>query len=772
MPVTGAKFVAPAVALTLLALTLLGGVWLLGGQASAGSSIIVNSTSHPGAGVCDLTECTLHEALGVANANNGQDTITFDLTVFPPGAPAMIAVSGAALPFSSDPDGVIIDGTGAGVIIDGIALAATEGGLVFHSAPGIGLSGVVLRSLTVRNFPGIGIHICGGPIASLQCDEDLTGTELTDVSVTGNGDEGIEIQGRNVSNTTLDECDSSSNAGAGARVRALANLTHTSVTSCSAIDNGTQGVQLRGATGAANTAVSDVMVTGNNNDGVWLRSPGDITDSEVDQVTAVDNATGVHIDATGSATGVTFSSISSNANVTGIKIEADQNLSGIDLSGVTTNDNTAREGVWIDAGGSISDGAITDCDSNRNANAGVSVNAAGSITHFTVTDCTANDNTNQGLEFHGFTGVEDVTVENMTATGNNNDGVWIKSSGGNNVGTTVSGTTAIDNNSGIHLDAGGQTVDASLTNNLLTDNLRGIRLEGAGGIIGSSAFSNTLLDNTTGIEVEGLAGVHFNRISGNSVGARETGAGTLDAENNWWGCNAGPDTPGCDTTEGAVDGDPWLLLELTVDPAAIATNGATSLSADVTSNSDGADTSSQGAIMDSTPITFETDLGSVGSKEITKGTLNGSAEATLTADEGPGTATASASLDNETVSDMIEVTPATPTPSPTPSPTDAPSPSPDLLIWGDHNCSGSADPVDALLILRFDAGLNANTGECPNLGQVVDVKVASPHPWGDVDCGGDVTPVDSLKILRYDAGLGVTQALGCPLLGAQVAVAE
>ena len=92
--------------------------------------------------------------------------------------------------------------------------------------------------------------------------------------------------------------------------------------------------------------------------------------------------------------------------------------------------------------------------------------------------------------------------------------------------------------------------------------------------------------------------------------------------------------------------------------------------------------------------------------------------------------------------------------------------------WGDSNCSGSADPVDSLLTLRFDAGLGTNTGDCPDFGQVVDVQNASPHPWGDVDCGGEVTPVDSLKVLRFDAGLSVTQEAECPLMGSEVLVVE
>jgi hypothetical protein len=127
---------------------------------------------------------------------------------------------------------------------------------------------------------------------------------------------------------------------------------------------------------------------------------------------------------------------------------------------------------------------------------------------------------------------------------------------------------------------------------------------------------------------------------------------------------------------------------------------------------------------------------------------------------------------------------ATPTGSPlpgTPTPTQTPTPFPtgttptatgagQQVAWGDHNCSGSADPVDGLLNLRHDAGLGTETGDCPDLGTEVDVVGASLHPWGDVDCNGTVDPVDALKLLRYDAGLEVAQEEGCPEIGEEVAV--
>ncbi len=114
---------------------------------------------------------------------------------------------------------------------------------------------------------------------------------------------------------------------------------------------------------------------------------------------------------------------------------------------------------------------------------------------------------------------------------------------------------------------------------------------------------------------------------------------------------------------------------------------------------------------------------------------------------------------------------ATPLATPTPSATATP-PAGESVVWGDNNCSGSANPVDSLLTLRHDAGLSANTGSCPRMGAVVDVQNASSHAWGDVDCGGDVTPVDSLKLLRYDAGLSVTQEASCPATGSDVLLVE
>jgi hypothetical protein len=64
-----------ALLMAALALVLLAGV-LLAKPAHA-KAFTVNSTNHPGSGVCDATECTLEEAINEANDNGVSDTIGF-----------------------------------------------------------------------------------------------------------------------------------------------------------------------------------------------------------------------------------------------------------------------------------------------------------------------------------------------------------------------------------------------------------------------------------------------------------------------------------------------------------------------------------------------------------------------------------------------------------------------------------------------------------------------------------------------------------------------
>ena len=82
------------------------------------------------------------------------------------------------------------------------------------------------------------------------------------------------------------------------------------------------------------------------------------------------------------------------------------------------------------------------------------------------------------------------------------------------------------------------------------------------------------------------------------------------------------------------------------------------------------------------------------------------------------------------------------------------------LKQGDVNCDSSVNSVDALLVLRFAAGLSVQQNEpCPDVGTVISQVI------GDVDCNGIVNSVDALKILRSAASLSVSQTEPCTDVG-------
>jgi hypothetical protein len=70
---------------------------------------------------------------------------------------------------------------------------------------------------------------------------------------------------------------------------------------------------------------------------------------------------------------------------------------------------------------------------------------------------------------------------------------------------------------------------------------------------------------------------HFNRIVGNTgAGIQNASPGSVDARNNWWGCNGGPNTPGCETMSGNnISADRWLALAATAERGRILANGDT-----------------------------------------------------------------------------------------------------------------------------------------------------------------------------------------------------
>ena len=112
----------------------------------------------------------------------------------------------------------------------------------------------------------------------------------------------------------------------------------------------------------------------------------------------------------------------------------------------------------------------------------------------------------------------------------------------------------------------------------------------------------------------------------------------------------------------------------------------------------------------------------------------------------------------------------TPIPSPTPPPSSTATPVPVGALWGDNDCDIDVDAVDALKGLQHVAAIGFSQNDpCPALGSsqtVVPASFALKATWGDVDCDGDVDAVDALNILRFVAALpSLATGADCPDIG-------
>ena len=104
--------------------------------------------------------------------------------------------------------------------------------------------------------------------------------------------------------------------------------------------------------------------------------------------------------------------------------------------------------------------------------------------------------------------------------------------------------------------------------------------------------------------------------------------------------------------------------------------------------------------------------------------------------------------------------------SATPSPTPAVS----QRIWGDSDCDGSVNPLDALAIATKRVGLEAPPQDGCMLGEGVTVNGVQ-RPWGDFDCNGLMDGADITFILAFNAGVPRDPlTVDCPAMEQQVTV--
>jgi len=258
--------------------------------------------------------------------------------------------------------------------------------------------------------------------------------------------------------------------------------------------------------------------------------------------------------------------------------------------------------------------------------------------------------------------------------------------GGGNDGITITDNRIRDRTgSGVNVQNAAQFAanrNIVVSGNLLQNNNVGISTAPPVSTTATGSFDPATFD------------VHANRIVGNALGLdNDDPARALDAANNWWGCNAGPSRLGCDFAQGSVTTSPWLVLTVTSDKTSLGKGEKATITADLTKNSDGEDTSAQGTIP-STPVSFFTDRGTIEPPVTT--TTAGKATATLThaSNTIAGPARASASVDGEAASTTVTMTGLDPQPSasPSPSPSNSPSPAASASASPSPSASATASP--------------------------------------------------------------------------------
>ena len=151
------------------------------------TTFTVNSTNDIDDGLCDLTHCSLREAILFANLNSGAaDTVAFNI----PGSPPFSIAPVSALPAIADP--ATLDATtqpgfaGAPIVeLNGTNAGGTPGLRVLSAA------NVTLRGLAINRFNSGGIQIASSPSAIVV--GNYIGTDIAGAVAQANGSFGVSI---------------------------------------------------------------------------------------------------------------------------------------------------------------------------------------------------------------------------------------------------------------------------------------------------------------------------------------------------------------------------------------------------------------------------------------------------------------------------------------------------------------------------------------------------------------------------------------------------
>jgi len=253
-----------------------------------------------------------------------------------------------------------------------------------------------------------------------------------------------------------------------------------------------------------------------------------------------------------------------------------------------------------------------------------------------------------------FVSVLDNSLEIRTEDGNQGSGDVVVVAG--NVDDLLLQGNLITRAAGTLLGAGVITATGSSPNgqleisgNRIVGHARGIRLP-AGSIVPGSTLD-----------------AHRNQLVRNTVAAIVNDTTTpLDAQNNWFGCNAGPGGA-CNgaTASPTLDIEPWIVVNFSVNPTPPLAGQTAAVTVSAQDNSDGHIVTGGDPVPDGMTLTFSTAVGSIAPMATTF--LDGVRVATLTAPPAGGAGSISAVVDQQTLSQAVTILAPPPTNSAVPT---------------------------------------------------------------------------------------------------------
>ena len=392
------------------------------------------------------------------------------------------------------------------------------------------------------------------------------------------------------------------------------------------------GISNKGGTLTQPTQINNCKFTNNNatDEGGAIYNGGFLT---------ITNCTLTNNTADGNGGGI---SNRGNLTITGSVIQQNTASSmggGIyNLAIMTINISTIQQNQASGGGGILNDGELTITESTIQQNQGDNGGGIDNFDNLTINGSVISQNT---APYGG--GIANWNTLNIVGSIIQENTAEFFGGGLHNLQGTVNitDTTFQLNNAG---NGGGMCNWDTLT--IIGSTIKQNNATNGGGI-----FNDHLQD------VYGTVAANFNRIVANTPNAIQSDSGAVNAEYNWWGYN-NPNFSALIT--GDVDYSSWLVMNYSANPTVISQGGLSTLTADFRYDSNGIfHDPAAGHLPDETPVTFTTNLGNVGSKSIVTGTINGIATAILRGNEAAGEAFTSASLDNQTLTATVTITPTT-----------------------------------------------------------------------------------------------------------------